>query len=110
MSADTDTVSDVYERVGWADDAGLDRPTGGNGAFDAIFGGASADGARVFFGTAEPLVSADTDTEQDVYERSGGQTTLVSTGPTGGNGAFDAVFAARRPTGRGSSSRRRSRW
>ena len=36
-------------------------PTGGNGAFDASFTGASADGTRVFFGTEESLVSADTD-------------------------------------------------
>src|SRR5262245_31455628 len=62
-------------------------PAGGNGAFQGFFAGASADGSRVFFATQEPLVGADTDTELDVYERSGGQTTLVSTGPTGGNGA-----------------------
>ena len=37
-------------------------------------------------------MSADTDTSIDVYERAGGQTTLVSTGPTGGNGAFHASF------------------
>jgi Ca2+-binding RTX toxin-like protein len=35
----------------------------------------------------------DTDARQDVYERSGGQTTLVSTGPAGGNGAVDAFLA-----------------
>jgi hypothetical protein len=29
---------------------------------------------------------------QDIYERSGGGTTLVSTGPAGGNGAFPATF------------------
>ena len=61
VSADTDTSHDVYERVGWADDAGLDRSTGGNGTFHAFFSGASADGARVFFVTSESLVSADTD-------------------------------------------------
>ena len=38
-------------------------------------------------------MSADTDTFVDVYERAGGQTTLVSTGPTGGNGTFHAGFA-----------------
>ena len=38
-------------------------------------------------------VLADTDWEFDVYERSGGQTTLVSTGPFGGNGAFPRSFA-----------------
>ena len=39
-------------------------PAGGNGAFDANLAGASADGTRVFFGTAESLVSADTDTSR----------------------------------------------
>ena len=37
-------------------------------------------------------MSADTDTRADVYERSGGQTTLISTGPAGGNGDFDGGF------------------
>jgi Ca2+-binding RTX toxin-like protein len=36
-------------------------------------------------------VSADTDMSVDVYERSAGQATLVSTGSPG-NGAFDAEF------------------
>ena len=67
-------------------------PTGGNGAFESNLVGASADGGRVFFVTGESLVSADTDVAQDLYERSGGQTTLVSTGPAGGNGAFDALL------------------
>ena len=38
---------------------------------------ASTDGTRVFYTTTESLVSADTDTAVDVYERSGGQTALV---------------------------------
>ena len=53
----------------------------GNGPFDADPVGATDDGARVFFETDEPMVASDTDTEQDVYERTGGVTTLVSTGP-----------------------------
>jgi hypothetical protein len=69
-------------------------PAGGNGAFGANFRGSSADGTRVFFQTAEPLVSEDTDASMDVYERSGGTTTLVSTGPSGGNGPNSAVFLA----------------
>ena len=67
-------------------------PAGGNGAADAEFGGASSDGSRVFFHTNESLVSADTDAQLDVYERSGAQTTLISTGPAGGNGAIAAGF------------------
>ena len=41
-------------------------------------------------------MSADTDTAPDVYERAGGQTMLVSTGPDGGNDDFDAFTRALR--------------
>ena len=65
-------------------------PTGGNGPNDVFFSFASGDGARAFFETPESLVAADTDTAYDIYERQGGTTTLISTGPSGGNGNFDA--------------------
>jgi hypothetical protein len=52
---------------------------GGSGPFDASYAGASANGARVFFTTAERLVPADTDSSLDVYERSSGSTKLIST-------------------------------
>ena len=48
----------------------------GNGPFDADPVGATDDGSRVFFETDEPMVASDTGTEQDVYERTGGVTTL----------------------------------
>ena len=64
----------------------------GNGAFGAFFAGASSDGSVVFFYTDEQLVSGDTDSSQDIYERSAGTTTQVSQGQINGNGAFDAVF------------------
>src|SRR4029453_11044427 len=83
---------DVYERSGGQTALLSTAPAGGNGTFPSIFRGASADGSRGFIATYEPLVSADTDTFLDLYERSGGQTTLVSTGPTGGNGPFHALF------------------
>jgi hypothetical protein len=60
----------------------------GNGAFRASFEGASADGTRVFFESLEQLVSSDTDSAEDVYERSAGTTTLVSAGQINGNGLF----------------------
>jgi len=41
----------------------------GNGNFQSIFEGASADGTKVFFRTDEALTSADTDTFPDIYER-----------------------------------------
>ena len=40
--------------------------------------GASSDGSKVFFSTDEPLVSTDTDSAHDLYERFGGAMTLVS--------------------------------
>ncbi len=43
---------------------------------------------------AEQLVAADTDKADDIYERAGGVTTLISTGPLGGNGPLGAYFAA----------------
>lgn len=71
-------------------------PAGGNGAVDIEAAGTkiSRDGARSFFRTRESLVSTDGDNSIDVYQRSGATTTLVSTGPSGGNGAFDAGLAA----------------
>jgi hypothetical protein len=73
----------------------------GNGGFDAYFGAISGDGKRIFFSTAEPLVSTDTDSCPtfnsagctDVYERFGDRTLLVSTGPVGGNGPAGAGLA-----------------
>ena len=58
-------------------------PAGGNGAVSSQFRGASADGTRIFFQSSEALVTADTDTRMDIYERSGATTTLLSTGPDG---------------------------
>ena len=69
-------------------------PNGGNGAVSSQFRGASADGSRIFFQSNEGLVAADTDARMDLYQRAGGTTTLLSTGPNGGNGAFNASFAA----------------
>jgi hypothetical protein len=62
------------------------------------FAGASADADTVFFTSAEKFVPGDTDLKEDVYERSFDQglgiyvTREISTGPTGGNDAFDASF------------------
>ncbi len=92
VAADTDSAVDVYERSGGATILLSTGPGGGNGPFSAGYQDASADGSRVFIQTVESLVSADTDTQQDVYQLSGGGATLVSTSPTGGNGAFPANF------------------
>ena len=91
-TADTDSASDVYERASGAATLVSTGSTGGNGPQGAFFDGVSADGARMFFHTAERLTTGDTDSQADVYERSGGVTSLVSTGSSGGNGAFPAYF------------------
>jgi Tol biopolymer transport system component len=67
-------------------------------ASPANYAGAAADGGTVFFTTTEKLVPGDTDNRIDVYERSFDTalgvyvTREVSTGPTGGNDAFDASY------------------
>jgi hypothetical protein len=91
-SADTDSASDVYERANGATTLVSTGATGGNGPQGAFFDGVSVDGARVFFHTAERLTAGDTDSQADVYERSGGATVLISIGSSGGNGAIPAFF------------------
>jgi hypothetical protein len=88
VAADTDGSRDVYERSGGMTTRVSAGQVNGNGVFNASFAGASEDGTRVFFMTNEPLVAADTDASQDVYERSAGTTTKISAG----NGAFPAFF------------------
>jgi hypothetical protein len=89
---DGDAANDVYQRAGGATTLISTGPGGGNGPVFSSFQGASSDGTRVFFQTADSLLASDIDGFQDVYERTGGTTTLVSTGPVGGNGLFDASF------------------
>ncbi len=92
-SNDTDTSRDVYERYNGTTTLVSTGPLCCQDTTDgAYFQGASADGSRVFFQASESLVSADTDGFKDVYERSGGTTTLVSIGPNGGNGPYDSFF------------------
>ena len=96
---DTDTCSpgsfvgcyDVYEAVGGTYRLVSTGPLG-DPALDATFAGGSPDGTRVFFQTAATLTMGDSDVYLDVYERSGGTTTLVSTGPADDQSA-NAWFA-----------------
>ena len=87
VASDTDSSIDVYERAGGTTTLLSTGPAGGNGSQRRELLKAWSDGGtRVFFQTAEQLTGSDTDSAVDVYERSGGTTTLVSTGPAGGNG------------------------
>jgi hypothetical protein len=99
VPGDTDGNQDVYQRSSGITTLMSTGPSGGSGTFDANFQGASSDGSRVWIGTLEPLAPTDTDTSFDIYERSGGTTTQLSLGPTGGNGASDAIFAGATPDG-----------
>jgi Ca2+-binding RTX toxin-like protein len=92
VAEDEDAANDIYERSGGATALLSTGPEGGNGGQHVDNFGASADGSRVFFRTAESLVAEDADASSDVYERAAGVTTLLSTGPDGGDGAFAATY------------------
>ena len=92
VAGDADGSRDIYERFNGVITRISAGAINGNGAFDAAFAGSSSDGTHVFFTTNEPLVSADTDTRRDIYERFGGGTTLVSTGAQNANTSVDAAF------------------
>ncbi|HST69393.1 MAG TPA: hypothetical protein VLI94_07020 [Solirubrobacterales bacterium] len=101
VGADDDSAVDVYERSGDETslvsrrDPACDPSVCGTSELPATFRWMSPDDSDpgVLFGTAEPLVSADEDKRQDVYRRSGSETTLVSAGAFGGNGELNASFA-----------------
>ena len=91
VGADIDTSADVYERSGGTTKLVSTGPSGGTEELDAILLDASGNGTRIFFSTRERLVGADADQALDIYERSGNTTTLMSTGPTGGNATLSDV-------------------
>ncbi len=98
-AADTDKSQDVYDWSGGVATRVSTGLGGGNGEPNARFAGSSADGATVFFLTAERLAAADTDSAEDVYARRGGETELVSEGDPScaasecGNGEIPASFS-----------------
>ena len=91
LAADTDAVTDVYRRQGGGTFL-VSWVINGNGPFGSFVEGTSDDASRIFFTTDDQLVAADTDVSTDLYERSRGATTLVSTGAINGNGSFDVTF------------------
>jgi hypothetical protein len=92
VPSDTDTQTDVYLNDGGAVTKVSTGPTGGNGAFPARYTAATPDLSKIYFGTTEALVGTDADGQWDLYEWSNGVTTLVSTGPAGGNGTYDVCL------------------
>ncbi|MEO6510517.1 MAG: hypothetical protein ABIO16_05970, partial [Nocardioides sp.] len=81
----------------WADHSIVARvsmgPTGGNGPESAQFLASTPDGSHAFFTTAESLVAADSDGgETDIYERAGGQTSLVTDGAAAFSGLSTDQF------------------
>jgi hypothetical protein len=85
---DVDSSLDIYKRSGGTTTWQSFGPNGGNGAFGAVFSHVSTGGSRVTFTTAEQLVSEDTDTAADVYQRDQNTTTtLLSSGQPSGESA-----------------------
>jgi Ca2+-binding RTX toxin-like protein len=85
VDADGDVFIDLYDSVSGAgttivSDRVQDGPDAASDAIGNLTAGISADGSRIFFATEESVIAADTDGTQDIYERSGGTTTLVSEG------------------------------
>ena len=87
-----DSATDVYTR---APGGGFDLMSlGGTAELSALFRGASADGTRVLFTTAEPLVSTDDDTAVDLYANNNLSGPFhISGGAINGDGAFNVTFA-----------------
>jgi hypothetical protein len=95
VAADTDNAQDVYVRTGGTTElVSAGEGGAGDGAAPATFEWASRSGAAntVFFSTREQLTAGDHDNALDVYKRIGGATTLVSTGPDGGDGELHSFF------------------
>ena len=93
VTEDTDDNVDVYKFSGGTFQL-LSGGTSNNGSWDANLEAVSDDGSRVIFETRENLSAADNDLfpSWDVYEGTGGPSTLLSVGPAGGSGSVDAVF------------------
>ena len=85
-AADEDAKQDVYVHSGGTTElVSIGEEGRGNGPLAASFEGVSLEGApeRVFFSSEEQLTAEDSDSAQDVYQREGGVTSLISVGGTG---------------------------
>ena len=78
----------VYERSGGVTRL-VDRAADGSpSAFASEYAGSTPDGSHVYFTTGGRLTPEDTDNRLDLYQRAGGVTTLISTGPVADQGQF----------------------
>jgi len=94
VPADGDDEPDVYQHLEGATTLiSAGAPGHGNGTELASFEWATLQGSteHVIFSTEEQLTDGDTDSAQDLYERSAGTTSLLSVPAAGGD--FDASFA-----------------
>jgi hypothetical protein len=79
IDGDGDATTDVYQRYNGSTTLLSDRvQPGPDNETPAVFRGSSSDGGRVFFVTAEDIISSDDDSARDVYQRSGTTTRLLS--------------------------------
>ena len=95
-AVDEDESQDVYRRMGGVTTLiSAAEPGHSDEEIPAEFRWAPPVGPPnvVIFTTTEALSNKDGDAAQDVYMRSGGETTFLSTGTEGSGGEFDAAFA-----------------
>jgi hypothetical protein len=103
---DTDAGADIYLRDLGTASTSLASPSGvcpHPGACNTVFSGASGDGAHVVFQTDERLTAEDVDSEPDLYERSNGETRIVSTGNSATIGPATPVLTGTDPVSPGES-------
>jgi hypothetical protein len=99
VAADTDAASDLYQNFAGNTTILSLGPFGGNSTGITYFGGSSADGSHVFFGTSDQLTADDLDARTDTYDNFNGTLTRISTGPIGGQGPFGVAYAGNTPDG-----------
>jgi hypothetical protein len=103
---DGDAGADIYLRNLGTASTSLASPSGvcpHPGACNTVFTGASSDGAHVVFQTDERLTAEDVDSEPDVYERSNGETRIVSTGNSATVGPATPALTGTDPASPGES-------
>jgi hypothetical protein len=103
---DTDSGADIYLRNLSSASTSLASPSGicpHPGVCNTVFAGASTDGAHVVFQTDERLTAEDVDSEPDIYERSNGETRIVSTGNAATIGPATPVLTGTDPASPGES-------